>query len=276
MGGLEPLGGVGPKGRRHHLCHVAAETVHAFGCPEEQDIDHLGPRRWDRVEMVAASSGVIDAIVELHGLIPVVDPWVRMEAVVARTAGRLLLVASEVEGGLQRSAGTIVEVVLRVEVLGGVVVLSKVAHALGFADAPVLAGHVVRHEVDDDLQSCLVGTPHQCTKLLHAARHVFGQVGVDVVIVGDGVGRPCASLHDRRVLAGNGVGRVIGGGGVADDSCVPNMRNAQAAHLAQHLGIDVVHLPRTVLIISSTLLPGEVLIAKGAGEDLVYEESLTR
>ena len=199
-----------------------------------------------------------------------------MEAVVARAAGRPLLIVFEVEGGLQRSAGTIVEVVLRVEVLGGVVVLSKVTHALGFADAPVLAGHMVGHEVDDDLQSCLVGTPHQSTKLLHAARHVFGQVGVDVVIVGNGVGRPCASLHDRRVLAGNGVGRVIGGGGVADDSCVPNMRNAQAAHLAQHLGIDVVHLPRTVLFINSTLLPGEVLIAKGAGEDLVYEESLTR
>ena len=52
----------------------------------------------------------------------------------------------------------------------------------------VLAGHMVRHEVDDDLQPGSMGALNQFLELLHATRHVDSQVGVYIIIVGDGIG----------------------------------------------------------------------------------------
>ena len=51
----------------------------------------------------------------------------------------------------------------------------------------VLTGHVVGHEVDDDLHASLVGALHEVLELLHTGGHAARQVGVDVVVVAYGV-----------------------------------------------------------------------------------------
>ena len=63
-----------PEGSRHHLRHVAAESINTLGSPEEQNIGHLVPSIRNRIEVFApsASIAVVDAIVQLYGFIPVV------------------------------------------------------------------------------------------------------------------------------------------------------------------------------------------------------------
>ena len=80
-----------PELHRHHVRHVAAEAVHPHLRPVEQDVAHLVPRGRDGREM-ALTSGVVNAIVQLHRLIPVVNPGIRVETIVARCHGRFLVI----------------------------------------------------------------------------------------------------------------------------------------------------------------------------------------
>ena len=95
---------------------------------------------------------------------------------------------AQVEVWVEALTRAVVEVVLGVEAFGDVVIIAEVFHTLGLGDGLILARHMVGHEVDDDLQACLVGAGYECLKLLHALLHVDGQVGVYVVVVADGIG----------------------------------------------------------------------------------------
>ena len=109
---------------------------------------------------------VINAIVQLNGLIPVVLAWRIVEMVVACGLGRFFsiwfrLTMIEVEIRSEALAWTIVEVVVhRVKATVGVVALAKILDALRLADGMVLASHMVGDEVDNHLQACLMGTFH--------------------------------------------------------------------------------------------------------------------
>ena len=72
-----------PELHRHHLCHVTAESINALGSPEAQDLQHLMPCVGHRGEVFHSAGAVIDAIVELDGLIPVITVGLRTETVVA-------------------------------------------------------------------------------------------------------------------------------------------------------------------------------------------------
>ena len=61
-----------PEIDRHHEHHVATEAIDTLLAPVQQDIEHFGPSVRHRVEVIVTATTVIDAIVELHGLIPVV------------------------------------------------------------------------------------------------------------------------------------------------------------------------------------------------------------
>ena len=69
---------------------------------------------------------------------------------------------------------------------------------------------MVGHKVDDDLQSCLVRALYQGFKLLHALIYVDGKIGIDIIIVADGVRRACPTLHHGWVLGGYAILRVVG------------------------------------------------------------------
>ena len=88
------LRSIRPECSRHHLCHIAAETIYTLACPIKQDIRHLAPCIWHRLIMIASASRItiIYTIVEFHGLIPVVAARTVVETVVSRSSCRTLLV----------------------------------------------------------------------------------------------------------------------------------------------------------------------------------------
>ena len=128
---------------------------------------------------------------------------------------------------------------------------------------------MVGHEVDDDLHACLVRALHQLLKLLHTLLDVDRQVGVYVVVVGNGVRRACPTLHHRRMLAGNSVPGVIGHRCVTDDARVPNMAHAHLTDMFQYSGREVVHLSTTVLLNRTTGFAGRVTVGVQTGENLI-------
>ncbi len=63
----------------------------------------------------------------------------------------------------------------------------------------------------------------ECVEFLHAAVDVDGQIGIDVVIVFNGVGRAGFSLDDVGIVGRDAVGTVVGGGSVLNDAGQPYM-----------------------------------------------------
>ena len=276
---LHLLRGVCPELGRHHLGHVAAETVDTLLRPEQQDVRHLEPGIGDGVEITEASGIVVDAIVQLHRLVPVVLPGGIVEVIIARSLGRHLQIGFrfaliEVEIGGETLAGTIVEVVLRVKTVQGIVRLAEVFYTLGLADGLILTGYVVGHEVDDDLQPGLVRALHQLLKLLHALVDVHSQVGVYVVVVGDGIGRTSLTLHHSGMLAGDAVGTVVRLRGMTDDTCIPHMADAHLGNVLQHLRRQVGKLSTTVFGNRAALPARDVAIAEKTSEYLVNDNLL--
>ena len=88
--------GPGKKLYRHHLRHIYAETVYAFGCPKEQYIAHLDPCRGNRIELFLTAALIKDTIVEFDGLIPVILARMAGETVITGHFSGKLLVALQV------------------------------------------------------------------------------------------------------------------------------------------------------------------------------------
>ena len=78
-----------PEGGRDELSHIAAEAIDAATSPVAEDVAHLHPRVGDGIGVQTAPSAVVYTVVELHGLVPVVDAGVGTEAVVARSTCRV-------------------------------------------------------------------------------------------------------------------------------------------------------------------------------------------
>ena len=228
--------------------------------------------------MIAASTSVavVDAVVEFHGLVPVVAPRTVVEAVVAGTLCRIFDIRFLTLLGLhrrdERLTGTVVEVVGGREVLARVVVLTEVAHAVRLHDRVVLACHVVGHEVDDDLHAGLVCAVDEQLELVHAPVDVVGQIRIDVVVVCDSIGRSCHALHHGRMLSRYAMLAVVGSGGVADDARIPHMGEAHVVDAAQPFRVEVTHLSRPVDAQRAVGNAGRVTVAKETGKDLVNDD----
>ena len=256
---LDGLRGVYPEFGRHHLGHVATETVDALGCPEQQDVGHLLPCVRHGVEVPYASGIVVDTIVQLDRLVPVVLSGGVVEMVVARSLGRLLdiglcLAFIEVEGGVKPLVWTIIEIVLGIETVFGVIRFAQVLDALGLTDAVILASHVVGHKVDDDFQSGSVSTNYHFFKLSHASVDADSQVGIYVIIVGDGVRRASTTFHHSGMLSGDAVFAINGLCGVSDDASVPYMCDTHADQAVQHGRTEIGKLATAVLGDSAVFL----------------------
>ena len=89
-----------------------------------------------------------------------------MEAVVTCGLGGLFEIGLyftviKVEIGGETLTRTVIKIVLWIEAELRVVFLAQILHTLGLTDGVILARHVVGHEVDDNLQTCLVAACHQ-------------------------------------------------------------------------------------------------------------------
>ena len=82
---------------------------------------------------------------------------------------------------------------------------------------------MVGHEVNHHLQPCSMRALHKRLKFLHSVRNVHRQVGVDIVIVLNGVRRTCLPLNDYGIVFSNAEIRITGLCGVLQKSGVPNM-----------------------------------------------------
>ena len=139
----------------------------------------------------------------------------------------------------------------------------------------VLAGHVVWHKIDDDFEPGIVCTAYQRLKLGHAVGHAFGQVGVDIVIIGDGVWRPCLAFHNRWMVGRQPIPGVIGLRGMANDSRIPHMTYAHLTHGGKLRSTDGVEFATTVFINCAVLARTTGAIAEQTGKDLVNDNFLT-
>ena len=136
----------------------------------------------------------------------------------------------------------------------------------------VAAGHVVGHEVDDHLQSCIVGALHQLGELLHAVRHGGRQVGVHIVVVLDGIGRTCLALDCCLVVGADAEVTVVGLRGMLDDTGIPDVGGTQLLDGSEGLGGEGGELAAAVLLDAAARYTGGVGIAKQAGEDLIEDD----
>ena len=209
---------VRPECSWHHLCHIAAESIHTLACPVEQDIRHLAPGAWHRLVVIASATciAVIHTIVELHGLIPVAATRMVVETVISRSSCRTLLVwfidlgilgivSLELRFSMANliqveTAPCIIEIVLGREVHIGIIIFSEIPYTCRFADGMILTSHMIRHKVHDNLHASLVRTLDKTLPLLHSQADIHGQIRVDVIIVGNGVWRSCLALYHLSML----------------------------------------------------------------------------
>ena len=133
----------------------------------------------------------------------------------------------------------------------------------------VLAGHMIRHEVDNHLQPSGVGTLHQLLKLLHTLIDVDSQVRVNIIVIGNGVGRTGLTLHHSRMLAGNTILAIVGLRSMANNTRIPHMTDTHGSNVLQHLGGEVCQLTTTVFGNRAVHLAGDVTIAEKTGKYLI-------
>ena len=268
--------GIVPELHRHHLGHVATEAVDALGRPEEEDVEHLVPCVGNGVEVVARVVDVIHAIVELYRLVPVATAHPGREVVVARSLGRILMIPLEVKVvGMQFLTGKIVEIVAGREAQVLVIACPEVFGACGCHIRVVLTSHVVGHKVDDGLQSSLVCTLHEVLELLHACQFAGGQVGIDIVVVADGIDRTSHTLHHPRMpYTADAVDAVVRLCGVFDDASVPDVRSSQLTNLLEATGSEVVHQTTPIGHLVTPGLAGATVVSEESCEDLIDDDFL--
>ena len=88
--GMEPPDHPVPEGYRYHLRHVTPEAVHPLHRPVVEDVVHLVPGVRHRLIEVSHPGIGIDAVIELHRIVPVVSRGMGVEDVIARRPSGIL------------------------------------------------------------------------------------------------------------------------------------------------------------------------------------------
>ena len=116
---------------------------------------------------------------------------------------------------------------------------------------------------------------HQLRELLHTLVYIDRQVWVDVVVVGNGIGRTCLTLHHRWVLTGNTEAAVVCRSSMTDNTRVPDMAHAHLTDSFQYSGREVVHFTASIFLNRAIRLARLILIPVKSGKDLV-DDNLIR
>ena len=115
-----------------------------------------------------------------------------------------------------------------------------------------------------------MGACHKPLELIHALSDILCQVGINVVVVGDGVRRSCPTLHHSGMLARNAKPRVVGHRGMTYDAGIPHMRHTQLTKVLEHRGREVGHLSTAVFLDGSILLTRRITVSIETRKDLIY------
>ena len=103
--------------------------------------------------MCYSATAIVNAVIEFHRFIPIVFCRVRRKAVVTRCPSGIFYIAHAVELRTERFSYAIVEVVMNIEMPAGAVFCTEVFNPFGCGYGVVITCYVVRHEIDDYLQS---------------------------------------------------------------------------------------------------------------------------
>ena len=103
-------------------------------------------------------------------------------------------------GEVELLARTVIEIILRIEVLPRIITFSKVLNTLWFSDTLILSGNMIGHKVNDNLHPFCMCTSYKCLKLKHTCIYIDRNIWVDIVIVGNSIRRSGTPLDDTRVL----------------------------------------------------------------------------
>ena len=136
------------------------------------------------------------------------------------------------------------------------------------------AGDVVGDKVHQDLQPSLMGTLDEGVQLCLSRVWIFGEVGVDVVVVLDGIGRACLPLHRVGVVGTDALGAVVGLRGVLQQADIPDVGSPETADIGEGFGSEVTELPRAVLGECAMGLAGRILIPPESSEGGVDDDLL--
>ena len=133
---------------------------------------------------------------------------------------------------------------------------------------------MVGDKVHQDLQPCLVGTLDEGVQLCLSRVGIFGEVGVDVVVVLDSVGRASLPLHRVGVVRADALDAVVGLRGVLQQADIPDVGCPEAADIGEGFGSEVTELPRAVLGECAMGLTGRILIPPESSEGGVDDDLL--
>ena len=179
------------------------------------------------------------AIIQLHGLVPVVDAGSRRKRI-SRGSGGVFLIPVGIYRQAEGLPGIVIEIVLRGP-MHRLVVSSAEIH--------VLAGYMVGDEVDDQLETGLTDPVNQRAEFLHPGRRIIGQIGVHVIVVRDGVGRAGIPFHHF-------LGMLSPAGGMPDNAGTP----------------DPVHSQRILQVMEGIRVnPGKVAVPPETGQQLINQ-----
>ena len=164
----------------------------------------------------------------------------------------------------------IVEIVVRCEEHLVVVALPEVFDARSLGVGMVLARHMVGHEVDYHFQARAVRALHQRLEFFHAAGYVHGKVGVDIVVVGYGIGASGMAFYHMRVVARYAVAGIVGVVGMLYHARIPYVRGAEVGDIGEYGVGDVVELSRAVLFQSAAYDGCLTVVGVETRQQLVY------
>ena len=140
----------------------------------------------------------------------------------------------------------------------GMVTFAEILDPFRFHVRFVLTGNVIGNKINDYLQIGLVRTSHKRLKFSHSIANIHGQIGIDIIVVLDGVGRTRDAFDHVRIVFGNAVRRKIGHGGMFNHSRVPHVRNAEIFERCKRFVGNVIELTNAVFVAGSVKFVGGI------------------
>ena len=138
----------------------------------------------------------------------------------------------------------------------------------------ILTSHMIRNEVNDYLQSCLMGALHKVLELLHTRRNLTCQIRVYIIVILDGISAACKTLYYIGIIKANPVSRVICLGGMLYDASVPDMSSTKAPDFLQSLVCKIRHLSAPVLCLCSIGMALGLIVTEKTCKYLIYYHSI--
>ncbi len=71
--------------------------------------------------------------------------------------------------------------------LATVIMLTKIGYTCRTTDGVILTRHMIGNEIDDYLHAGRMRTRNERLKLVHAIGHILGKVGVNIIVIDNGI-----------------------------------------------------------------------------------------